>query len=191
MRCSLGKLVQAGSIGLKQRCHLVDERTSATGTGTVHALLDAIVEVDDLGVLATELDGDVGLRNERLDGTLRGDNLLNKLEVKPLGKQHAARTRNGHTHACTAQHALGALEQLACRGADVRVVTLVVGIHQVVIGIDDGKLHRGGAHINAQTKVGMPEIDGICRAELGAILTQRHGIACGTLRTVGISCPNH
>lgn len=37
--------------------------TGAAGARAVHALLDARVEVDDLGVLAAELDGDVGLRD--------------------------------------------------------------------------------------------------------------------------------
>ena len=81
------ELVEATGVGVQQGCHLIDERARAAGTGTVHALLDAVVEVDDLGVLAAQLDGDVGGRDEGLDGTLAGDDLLDKLQVEPLGQQ--------------------------------------------------------------------------------------------------------
>ena len=75
---------------MQQSGHLVDERARAAGAGAVHALLDAVIEVDDLGVLAAQLDGDVGGRDEGLDGAFAGDDLLDKLQVEPLGQQHAA-----------------------------------------------------------------------------------------------------
>ena len=60
---ALCELVQPRGIRVQQGCHLVDERAGAAGARAVHALLDARVEVDDLGVLAAELDGDIGLRD--------------------------------------------------------------------------------------------------------------------------------
>ena len=81
------ELVEAARVGVQQGCHLIDERARTAGAGAVHALLDAVVEVDDLGVLAAQLDGDIGGRNEGLDGTLTGDDLLDKLQVEPLGQQ--------------------------------------------------------------------------------------------------------
>jgi len=42
--------------------------------------------------------GTVGLRNERLHGTLRGDDLLNELQAKPLCKQHATRAGDRDAH---------------------------------------------------------------------------------------------
>ena len=64
---------------MQQSGHLVDERARAAGAGAVHALLDAVIEVDDLGVLAAQLDGDVGGRDKGLDDALAGDDLLDKL----------------------------------------------------------------------------------------------------------------
>ena len=58
------ELVEAAGVGVQQGCHLVDERARAAGAGAVHALLNAIIEVDDLGVLAAQLDGDIGGRDE-------------------------------------------------------------------------------------------------------------------------------
>ena len=51
-------------VGVQQGCHLIDERARAAGAGAVHALLDAVVEIDDLGVLAAQLDGDIGGRDK-------------------------------------------------------------------------------------------------------------------------------
>ena len=157
---ALGELVEARGVGLEQRGHLVDEGARAAGAGAVHALLDAVVEVDDLGVLAAELDGAVGLGDERLDGALGGDDLLDELEVEPLGQQHAARAGDGHAHGRVAHDAARLGKELARRGADVGVVTLVVGVDEVVVVVDDGQLDRGGAHVDAQAQVGVGEVDG-------------------------------
>ena len=80
------ELVEAARVGVQQGCHLIDEGARAAGAGAVHALLDAVVKVDDLGVLAAQLDGDVGGRDKGLDGALAGNDLLNKLQVEPLGQ---------------------------------------------------------------------------------------------------------
>jgi len=47
-----GQLVEPARIGVEQGGHLVDERAGAACAGSVHALLDGLAEVDDLGVLA-------------------------------------------------------------------------------------------------------------------------------------------
>ena len=58
-------LIQAGCIGLQKRSHLVDERTGTACTDTVHTLFDiAAFKIDDFGILAAELDGNVGLRSQ-------------------------------------------------------------------------------------------------------------------------------
>ena len=147
------ELVEAAGVGVQQGCHLVDERTRAAGAGAVHALLDAVIEVDDLGVLAAQLDGDVGGRDEGLDGTLAGDDLLDKLQVEPLGQQKAARAGNGAGHLGRRQHGRSALEQVAGTSADVGVVALVLGVDDLVIVVEHGELNGGGAHVDAQVQV--------------------------------------
>ena len=92
------ELIEAARVGVQQGCHLVDERARAAGAGAVHALLDTVVEVDDLGVLAAQLDGDVGGRDEGLDGAFAGDDFLDKLQVEPLRQQQTARAGNGAGH---------------------------------------------------------------------------------------------
>ena len=57
------QLIEAGCVGLEERRHLVDKRTGTTCAGTVHALLNAVIKVDNLCILAAQLNGNVGLRN--------------------------------------------------------------------------------------------------------------------------------
>ena len=147
------ELVEAAGVGVQQSGHLVDEGARAAGAGAVHALLDAVVEVDDLGVFAAQLDGDIGGRDEGLDGTLAGDDLLDKLQVEPLGQQQAARTGDGAGHLGSRQHGRSALEQVAGAGTDVGVVALVLGVDDLVVVVEHGKLDGGGAHVDAQMQV--------------------------------------
>ena len=128
---------------MQQGGHLVDEGAGAARAGAVHALLDARIEVDDLGVLAAQFDGDVGLRDEGLHGALGGDDLLDKLQVQPLREQKPARTGDGAGHAGIAQHAGSARKQVASAGAHVGVVTLVLGVDDLVGVVEHGELDRG------------------------------------------------
>ena len=147
------ELVEAARVGVQQGCHLVDERARTAGAGAVHALLNAVVEVDDLGVLAAQLDGDVGGRDKGLDGAFAGDDLLDKLQVEPLGQQQAARAGNGAGHLGRRQHGRGTLEQVAGAGTDVGVMALVLGVDDLVVVVEHGELNGGGAHVDAQVQV--------------------------------------
>ena len=147
------ELVKAARVGVQQGGHLIDERARTAGAGAVHALLDAIIEVDDLGVLATQLDGNIGGRDKGLDGAFAGDDLLDKLQVEPLGQQQAARAGNGAGHLGRRQHGRSALEQVAGASADVGVVALVLGVDDLVVVVEHGELDGGGAHVDAQVQV--------------------------------------
>ena len=63
---ALRVVVEAGGIRLEQGSHLIDEGTRAAGADTVHALVYAAGKVDDLCVLAAELNRDIGLRCDGL-----------------------------------------------------------------------------------------------------------------------------
>ena len=56
--------IQAGRVCLQKRRHLVNKRACTTSTDTIHPLLDITAfEIDDLGILAAQLDGYVCLRS--------------------------------------------------------------------------------------------------------------------------------
>ena len=166
------QLVEAGCVGLEKRRHLVDERTSTTSAGTIHALLNAVVKVDDLCVLAAQLNGNVGLRDQRLNGALGSDNLLDKLQVKPLCQEHSAGTGDCGVHGCLANVLLSFDKQGARGCADISVMTLVVCVNQRAVLVDDGQLYGCGTNVDAQHKVGLRQVKWDAWCQLGTILYQ-------------------
>ena len=166
------QLVEAGCVGLKERRHLVDERTGTTCAGTIHALLNTVVKVDDLCVLAAQLNGYVGLRNQRLNSALGSDDLLNKLQVKPLCQQHSAGTGDCGVHGCLANVLLGFDKQGARSCTNVGVVTLVVCVNQRAVLVDDGQLYGCGTNVDAQHKVGLRQVKWDVWCKLGTIFYQ-------------------
>ena len=81
-----GLAVETRGIGLQQGGHLVDKRAGAAGADAVHALFEPTFEVDDLGILAAEFDGDIHLRRDALERLRDGDDLLHKGDAERLGK---------------------------------------------------------------------------------------------------------
>ena len=145
----LRELVQAARIGVQKRRHLVDERARAARAGTVHALLDAVFEVDDLSVLAAELDGHVGFGDEGFDRGFARDDLLHELDAEPLSQKQSARAGDGDRHALIAEAFGGLGEHLHDRCAHVSVMTAVNRVLDLVVFVQDGKLHRRRADIDA------------------------------------------
>ena len=146
---ALRQHVQAAGVGVQERGHLVDEGARAAGARAVHALFDALVEVDDLRILAAQLDGHVGGGDEGFHRRLAGDDLLHELDAQPLGEQQAARARDGDGHALVAEVGCGLREHFHDGGAHVGVMAAIDGELHVVRRIEDGQLHRGGPHVDA------------------------------------------
>ena len=145
----LGHLVQAGGVGIEQGGHLVDERARATGAGAVHALLDAAIEVDDLRILAAELDGNVGGGDNAFDGRLVGDDLLHEGHAKPIGQQQTARARNGDSRLAIA-HCLECLvDDLDDGRANIGMVATVHAEDDFVVRVEHEQLDRRRAYVNA------------------------------------------
>ena len=146
------QLVQTASVGVQQRRHLVDERTGAACTGAVHALLDALVEIDDFGILAAQLDSDVSLRNKGLHRRLGSDNLLHELDAEPLGQQQTARPGDGDGHALFAELFGRFLQHFDNGGAHVSVMAAVDRPFDVVRCVEHRKLYRGGPDVDADAQ---------------------------------------
>ena len=189
---TLGHLVEAGGVGVQQARHLVDEGTRAASARAVHALLDAVVKVDDLGVLAAQLDDDVGLGLEGLDRRLGGDDLLHELKAQPLRQEQAARTGDGDLEARVAKDlARGAEERLhGC--AHVGMMALVAGIDKLCVLVEHGKLHRGGAHVDAQAQLAARPVKARTRRDLDGSLRlgkrrSLRSLACGLSRRSHLS----
>ena len=94
MRSIFGQLIETRCVRLEQGCHLVNKCTRTARASTVHALLNAVIKIDNLSVLTAQLNGAVGLRNQSFYRALRGDNFLNKFKFQPLCQQQTTGTSN-------------------------------------------------------------------------------------------------
>ena len=167
---AFGQFVQTARIGVEQRSHLVDERTSATSAGAVHALFDRLTKVDDLRVLAAKLNCDVGLGNERLDSGLAGDDLLHELHVEPLGQKQAARTGNGERSAFVAVLDSSSFKHLCDGRAHVGVMAFVNGPNDLVFGVENRELDRGRSNVDADAQRIPHRRERHCRRDLDVFL---------------------
>ena len=85
--------IQAGSVCLKERSHLVNEGAGTSGTDAVHTLFDiSAFKINDLRILSAELDGDICLWCIMLQGSGYGNNLLNKRNTQVFGQGQSAGT---------------------------------------------------------------------------------------------------
>ena len=151
-RVVFGELVEAAGIRIQKACHLVDKRTRTACAGTVHALLDAAVKVDDLGIFSAKLDRNICLGDERLDSVLVCDDLLDKGNLKPASQKQAAATGDGHSCRNVSHLFEGFRDDLYNRSADVGVVTAIDGIGHVVCCIQCEQLDGGRPDIDADTE---------------------------------------
>ena len=83
--------IQSGCIALKKRCHLINKRTCSSGTDTVHSLFNiTTLKVDDFGIFASKLNGDVSKGCKFLKGRGNSDYLLDKRNTQVICQCKAA-----------------------------------------------------------------------------------------------------
>ena len=78
--------------------HLINKRTRAACTGSVHPDLQRSLKKEYFGILAAQLDDTVRSRHQRIRGHLRRINLLNKGQPGAKRKAHAGGTGNTDTN---------------------------------------------------------------------------------------------
>ena len=141
--------VKARGVGLQKRRHLVDERAGAAGADAVHALLKRRTEVDDLRVLAAELDGHVGLRSLAPQRVRDSHDLLHKWDTERLGEIDGARAGDLRPQG-TVPHLLARLAQKRRkRLLRVRAMPPVLAEEQLSLLVQKDELHGGGANVDA------------------------------------------
>ena len=86
-------LVQALRVCLQKGSHLVDERTCAARTGSVHSLLNiAVFKINDFRVFATKFNSDIGFRSDLLYSSCLCDNLLLERDAEMIRERKTAGT---------------------------------------------------------------------------------------------------
>ncbi len=79
-------IIQSGGIGLQQGSHLVNEGSRTAGADAVHPLFQTALEVDNLGVLAAQLNGNVRLGIAAPQGSGHRHHLLHKGNLQGLSQ---------------------------------------------------------------------------------------------------------
>ncbi len=117
----------------------VDEPAGSAGARRVHALLEPAGKVDDLGILAAELDDGVGLGAGGLHGARRRDDLLHERQAEHVGEPDAGRTRDPDRPLEVAVAPGEVVDGLAHRRLDVEAVATVDAVDDlpVVVHHDD------------------------------------------------------
>ena len=157
---ALGHLVKACGVSVKQRGHLVNERAGTTCARTVHALFGRGFQVGDFGVLAAELDDDIGLRVFLVDCLGFGDDLLNERHMQIVSKRQTAGTGDRQANRFIAASEVHKLlvdvdQQAGHGGTHVGVVASVIGEEGVSQGIGLIKHHGldgGGTDVQSHTQ---------------------------------------
>ena len=91
--------IQACGIGLKKRCHLVDEGTGTSGADTVHTLFHvAAFKINDFRILTAQLDGNISLWRVSLQCLSDGNHFLHKRYVQILGQSKPAGSGDNRIH---------------------------------------------------------------------------------------------
>ena len=85
-------IIQTGCVCLQQRGHLINKRTGAASTDSVHSLVNSSGKVNDLCIFPAQLNGYICLRSIRLKRSGYGNNLLGKGNVQMSGKSQTAGT---------------------------------------------------------------------------------------------------
>ena len=143
-----GCLIQSFRIRLQQRRHLVNKRACTTGTDAIHSFLQTTPKIDDLRILASQLDCHICLGCNRLQSRGYRYHLLDKPDAQGLSQVNSTGAGSLDTQLTIPQAFLCLLKQLGHHIQSMGMVPAVLSKYKVLPGIQNHKLHRGGAHIN-------------------------------------------
>ena len=147
-----GIFVQSHSVCLQQCGHLVDEGAGTACADAVHPLFHvAALKINDLGVLAAQLDGHVRLRGIVGQRGGYGDHLLDEGNAQMFGQRQAAGTGDHGGNLQVAQLRVRVGKQGAQRLLDVGVVSFVCGKKNLLIRVKNRNLYCGGTDIYSET----------------------------------------
>ena len=142
------RVVKALGVGLQQGGHLVDEGAGAAGAHAVHPLLQATGEIDDLGVLAAQLDGHIRLGIALLQRRGHRHHLLHKGDVQRTAQVDGAGAGDGGPQGAVAQGLPRFPQQVGQRLLGVGLMAAVIAVDDVVVVVQYHQLHGGGANVD-------------------------------------------
>ena len=149
------KLVESGGIRFKKSSHLVNEGSRTAGTGSIHSLLHASLEICNLGIFTTKLNDNVCLWNDFAYSCSCRNNFLDKRYVKPLGNRESSGSCNLKRKCLVLSHwklFLKFIKSTVCNCNDgapnVCPVSLICTVQKLVIVPKSHNLYCRGTNVN-------------------------------------------
>ena len=142
-------LVQSRRVHLQQGGHLIDEGAGAAGADAVHPLIQSAPEVDDLAVLAPQFDGHVRLGPGGAERIRHRHHLLDEGDPQGFAQPHGAGAGDAQPQGAGTQPLRRQGEQLPQGLLGLGMMTAVFPEYRRSFLVQDGQLHRGGAHVDA------------------------------------------
>ena len=136
---------------VQKRCHLVDKRTRAAGTGSVHPLVGSALKEDDLGILSAKLDHGGCVRLQLFHHLAGRKDLLYKRQSAGIGKPKPRRTGERRKEFPLPDVRAKLLQHFQRFQADTGHMPLVFFVNDTVTFPQNG-LDRSGTDINSQRK---------------------------------------
>ena len=148
---ALGILIEAGSICLQKGSHLVDKGPGPSGTGSVHALLNiAVFKINDLGILAAKLNGNVRQGRKGFDCGGLCHHLLYERNAEVIGKRKTAGAGDHGMDPYISGFCKNLFQNVMESFTDLSVMAAVVAEHEVPVAVEKGSLDGGRSDINAE-----------------------------------------
>ena len=155
--CGLREFLDRHAHGI---CEVRDKGTAAGGAGLVQrdVLNDAVVDLQALHVLATDIEDKVDIRDKSLSATQVRHGLdLTIVGLQGLDQDALAVSGGGHVTNCAVfrQMVVDIVHDCAGGTQDIAVVVAVPGVEQLAVFTDDSGLHGCGAGIDTDKDTAM------------------------------------
>ena len=138
-----GLSVQPGGVGLEQGRHLVDEGAGAACADAVHPFFQPAPEIDDLGVLAAQFNGHVGLGRDGLQCGGDSHHLLHEADAHGLAEIDGAGASNLHLQKAGADLFPGFGKEFLKRLLGMGAVTAVLPEQDFPVFVQQNELDGG------------------------------------------------
>ena len=147
----LRRLIQAGSIRLQKRRHLIDKRAGPSRADAVHPLFQAAGKIDNLCVLAAQLDGYIRLGRRLFQCFGNRHNLLDKFNAQSLSKIDGTGASDFHAQFAFSHTPPHFPQKLRQRFLGARLMSLISSVNYGIVFAKQNQLDGGRADINTGT----------------------------------------
>ena len=161
---AFGIFIQPGGIRLQKGSHLVDEGSGTACTDPVHSLFYvSVLEIDDLGVFSSELDGNIRFWRIGLKRFRDGNHFLHKRNMQMLRQSQSAGTGNNRIDLNGTQLLYSPCKKKGQGFLYIGIMPFIVRKQDPVFFIQNGDFNGSGTDVDSKSVTSV-HISGRCAA---------------------------